>query len=65
MTILPGQLSIITGLPGSGKSSFVDQIMHNLAKNEDWKFAVASFEIPIPIHIAKLSELYIGKPFFN
>ncbi len=65
MTILPGQLSIITGLPGSGKSSFVDQIMHNLAKNEDWKFAVASFENPIPIHIAKLSELYIGKPFFD
>lgn len=65
MTIVPGQLSIITGLPGSGKSSFVDQIMHNLAENENWKFAVASFENPVPIHIAKLSELHIGKPFFE
>ena len=65
MTIVPGQLSVITGLPGSGKSSFVDQIMHNLAVNENWKFAVASFENPVPIHIARLSELKIGKPFFE
>jgi twinkle protein len=65
MTIVPGQLSIITGLPGSGKSSFIDQIMHNLAVRENWKFAIASFENPVPIHIVKLSELYISKPFFD
>jgi len=63
-TILPGQLSIVTGLPGSGKSEFVDQIMVNLAENHGWKFAIASFENPPSIHIAKLSEKKIGKPFF-
>ena len=64
-TIVPGQLSVVTGLPGSGKSEFIDQIMVNLAQSEGWKFAVASFENPPPLHIAKLSEKYVGKPFFE
>ena len=64
-TIVPGQLSVVTGIPGSGKSEFIDQIMINLAKREGWKFAVASFENPPPLHIAKLSEKYVGKPFFD
>ena len=64
-TIVPGQLSIVTGLPGSGKSEFIDQLMVNLAKREGWKFAVASFENPPALHIAKLSEKYISKPFFD
>ena len=42
-TIAPGQLSVVTGIPGSGKSEFIDQLMINLARNSGWKFAVASF----------------------
>jgi len=64
-TVVQGQLSIVTGIPGSGKSEFVDQLMVNLARREGWKFAIASFENPPPLHIAKLSEKYIGKPFFH
>jgi|TARA_R110002096_G_scaffold397821_1_gene593754 twinkle protein len=64
-TVVQGQLSIVTGIPGSGKSEFIDQLMVNLARREGWKFAVASFENPPPLHIAKLSEKYIGKPFFE
>ena len=64
-TIAEGQLSVITGLPSSGKSEFVDQIMINLAKNHSWKFAIASFENPPKLHIAKLLEKYVGKPFFE
>jgi len=63
-TIVPGQLSVVTGVPGSGKSEFVDQIMVNLARQSDWKFAVASFENPPPLHIAKLAEKIVGAPFF-
>lgn len=65
MTIVPGQLSIITGLPGSGKSSFLDSICTSLAIQEGWRFAVASFENSPAIHIAKLSEIYTGRPFFK
>lgn len=64
-TVAPGQLSVVTGLPGGGKSEFVDALMINLARNEGWTFAVASFENPVPTHIAKLSEKLTGKPFFS
>ena len=64
-TVVTGQLTVVTGIPGSGKSEFIDQIMVNLAKRDEWKFAIASFENPPPLHIAKLSEKYIGKPFFD
>jgi twinkle protein len=56
---------VVTGVPGSGKSEFIDQLMVNLANTYDWKFAVASFENPPPLHIAKLAEKIVGKPFFN
>ena len=64
-TVLQGQLTVVTGLPGSGKSQFIDNVMVNLAKNNDWKWAVASFENPPALHIVKLSECYTGKPFFD
>jgi twinkle protein len=64
-TILPGQLSVVTGLPGSGKSELIDQICVNIAMQKGWRFAVASFENPPSMHIAKLAEKVIGKPFFG
>ena len=64
-TIAEGQLSVVTGVPSSGKSEFVDQIMVNLAQRCSWKFAVASFENPPHFHIAKLSEKITGKAFFE
>lgn len=65
MTIKEGQMTIVTGLPGSGKSEFIDQIVMNLAMQKKWKVAVASFENPPAIHIQKLTEKYTGKPFFK
>lgn len=64
-TVMPGQLTIVTGIPSMGKSSFVDQMLVNLAKREGWKFAICSFENEPRIHIAKLMQLYLGKPFFE
>ena len=64
-TVVQGQLSIVTGIPGSGKSEFIDQLMVNLANQYGWKFAVASFENPPALHIAKLAEKIAGKPFFD
>ena len=64
-TVAEGQLSIVTGMPSSGKSEFIDQLMINLAKNESWKFAVCSFENPPHMHIAKLAEKVSGNPFYE
>ena len=64
-TVAPGQLTVVTGYPSSGKSNFIDQVMVNLAKASDWKFAVCSFENQPEIHITRLMEIYTGKRFFE
>jgi twinkle protein len=64
-TVAQGQLTIVTGYPSCGKSNFVDQMMVNLGKNHDWKFAVCSFENQPEIHISRLMEIYKEKRFFD
>ena len=64
-TVATGMLTVVTGIPSSGKSEFVDQVMMNLAENAQWKFAVASFENDPSNHIIKLIEKRLRKPFFD
>jgi twinkle protein len=64
-TVAPGQLTVVTGYPSSGKSNFVDQLMVNLARDSDWKLAVCSFENQPEIHISRLMEIYTKKRFFD
>lgn len=64
-TVAQGQLTIVTGYPSSGKSNFVDQLMVNLGKKEDWKFAICSFENMPEVHISRLMEIYAEKRFFD
>ena len=64
-TIREGQLTVVTGIPSSGKSEFIDQLMVNLAENRDWKFAICSFENEPSLHISKLASKYLRKPFFD
>jgi len=62
-TVVPGQLTIVTGWPGHGKSEFIDALMINLSQ-AGWKFAVFSFENqPVSFHITKMLEKIAGKPF--
>jgi twinkle protein len=64
-TIVPGQMSVVTGWPSSGKSNFVDQVCVNLAREKDWRFLMASFENPPQEHIIKLCEIFLEKPFYQ
>ena len=64
-TIAAGQLSVVTGYPSSGKSNFVDQLMVNLARSRDWKFAICSFENQPEVQISRLMEIYKEKRFFD
>jgi len=64
-TVVPAQLTVVTGYPSSGKSNFVDQIMVNLARDNEWSFAVCSFENQPEIHISRLMEIYTKKRFFD
>jgi twinkle protein len=65
MTIRPGELSVVTGVPGSGKSEFIDALAANLAHAYGWRFALCSFENPPEEHIAKLVEKHSGLPFWD
>jgi twinkle protein len=65
MTIRAGELSVVTGIPNSGKSEFVDQLAANLAHRYGWRFALCSFENPPAEHIAKLAEKHLGLPFWD
>lgn len=63
-TVVPGQWTVITGIPGHGKSNFLDAVMVNLAKNDDWRFGIFSPENqPIQRHFAGIMEKYFEAPF--
>lgn len=55
-TVVPGQLTVITGIPNSGKSEWVDALTFNLALNEGWRFAAFSPENGKEAHTMKLVE---------
>ena len=62
-TIQAGELEIVTGHPGSGKSNWLDQLMVNTAKQYGIRHAVCSFETPPDQHLAVLAEKYNEKSF--
>lgn len=62
-TINPGNLVVLTGIPGHGKSTFLDAMLMNAMKQHGVSVAYASFENPPEIHLSKLMALYHDKPF--
>lgn len=61
-TVKPGRLTIVTGVPGSGKSSVIDALMVNLAKTHDWSFGLYSPEnYPPEAHVLRLIEKTMGR----
>jgi twinkle protein len=63
-TVREGQLTIVTGIPGSGKSVWLDALMINLANRHGWRFGVCSPEQrPLARHASQLIQKFIGKPF--
>ena len=64
VSFMGGQMTVITGIPGSGKSEVVDLIMTKTAINNEWSWGVCSFENqPSAFHVTKLVEKFIGKSF--
>jgi twinkle protein len=58
------RLAIVTGIPGSGKSEFVDYIISKLNILYGWKVAYFTPEnYPLNYHYAKIFEKIIGKKF--
>lgn len=62
-TVAPGQMTIVTGWPGSGKSEWLDALLVNLCR-QDWRIGMFSPENqPIELHASKWLEKITGKPF--
>jgi twinkle protein len=60
--LAPGYLSIVSGVPSSGKSEVMDAIAVNMSIMHKWRWLYFSPEnFPVVEHIAKLAEKYIGK----
>jgi twinkle protein len=60
----PGYLTTITGIPGHGKSEFLDFLLCRLNISHGWKTALYSPENhPLELHFSKFAEKIIGKPF--
>ena len=63
-TVRPGEMTIVTGIPGSGKSNWLDALLVNLRHEHDWPFAIFSPENwPLQRHVANLLEKIVKKPF--
>ena len=62
-TVQLGELEIVTGHPGTGKSNWLDQVNVNLSKQFGTRHAVCSFENPADQHLAILAEKYVEKSF--
>lgn len=59
-----GRLAIVTGVPGSGKSEFVDYLVSKLNLKYGWKSAYFTPEnFPLKYHYRKIHEKYSGKKF--
>lgn len=63
LTLMTGQYTTVTGIPGSGKSEFVDYMMAQSSINHDWKWGICSFENPSSIHVTKLMQKFSGRAF--
>ena len=62
-TTSPGTLTVFTGIPGNGKSSFLTWLSVKLAAKGGWQSVILSAETPSQIHILQMAAVYVDKPF--
>lgn len=63
-TVRPGEFTVITGMPNSGKSNWLDALLVNLAQEHGWRFAMFSPENqPLEDHMARMCEKWAREPF--
>lgn len=60
-----GELTIVSGTPGSGKSNFIDQNLVLMAAKHGKKFGFFSPEYKLAFHASKIESIFIGKPFYK
>lgn len=59
----PGEFTVATGIPGHGKSTWLDWLTHDLAETHGWQIAVFSPENRVSRHISNLCAIHAREPF--
>jgi twinkle protein len=60
----PGQFTTITGIPGHGKSEFLDEIIGRSITTQSWKWGICSFENqPSSLHAIKVMQKIARRAF--
>mgnify|MGYP003669789903 FL=1 len=59
----PGSFVVVTGIPGSGKSTWLSWLLIKLGSRDDQKFAVWSAEMPPTMLVSNLCATYKEKAF--
>jgi twinkle protein len=58
----PGRMMVISGVPGTGKSTFSDNLVMMLAVEQKWRAAVYSPEkYPMSLHYYELGQILMGQ----
>jgi len=58
----PGRLMVISGVPGTGKSTFADNLVMMLAVEQKWRAAIYSPEkYPMSLHYYELGQILMGR----
>lgn len=66
LSVETGRLMVVTGIPGDGKSDFIDEMAVRLSLKYDWRCAFFSPEnFPVTLHLQKLVEKLVGKRFIG
>jgi twinkle protein len=63
--VVAGEVTIVTGVPNSGKSEWLDALAVNLAESAGWRFAMASMEKKPRDHARQLLEKRARKPLLE
>ena len=64
LSVEVGRLMVVTGIPGDGKSEFLDEMAVRLSLHHGWRCAWFSPEnFPVTLHHPKLIEKLVGKRF--
>ncbi len=62
--VKPGALTVLTGIPGMGKTAWLDWLLVDLIVAHGWRFAICSPENqPLERHLGQLLQIATGKPF--
>lgn len=62
LRVVPGTLTVVTGIPAHGKSTWTSALAMNVCQQHDWTALMASFEVPpVPYHAKQLIQYRQGQ----